>query len=91
MKKELGLFIMLLVLILAGCSTTTITYENGEKEFWDKFVVVEEYDNPDNGTLYMVYDKDTKVEYYIVNEGHRYGLCPVYDTDGTVKVYGEGE
>lgn len=91
MKKRLGLLVMLLVLVLTGCSTTTTIYENGEKEFWDKFVVVEEYNNPEDGRLSVVYDKETKVEYYIVDIGHQFGICPVYDTDGTVKVYTEEE
>lgn len=90
MKKGLALLVMLLMLLLTGCDTTTKTYEDEEIDFWEKFVVVEGYYSTD-GTLYLIYDKDTKVEYYMVKEGHRFGMCPVYDTDGTVKVYAEEE
>jgi hypothetical protein len=52
---------------------------------WDKFIVLEKYYNEGHGAFYIVYDKDTKVEYYFF-----YGLCPIYNADGTVRIY-EGE
>ena len=91
MRKRLTLLVILLMLVLTGCKTTTTTYEDGEKDLWDKFVVIESYSNMDNGTLCIVYDKDTKVEYYMVCYSHRFGICPVYNADGTIKVYEEGE
>lgn len=89
MKKKLTLLTILLILVLVGCGTTTATYEDEEKNFWDKFVVVESYDNMNDGSLYIVYDKDTKVEYYIVHAYRRFGISPIYNADGTIKVYEE--
>lgn len=90
MKKKLTLLTILLMLVLTGCGeTTTITYENTEENYWDKFVVVESYDNMNDGSLYIVYDKDTKVEYYIVHAYRRFGISPIYNADGTIKVYEE--
>lgn len=91
MKKKLTLLTILLILVLVGCGTTTTTYEDEEKNFWDKFVVVENYGNMNDGSLYIVYDKDTKVEYYIVHAYCRFGISPIYNADGTIKVYEEGE
>lgn len=89
MKKKLTLLTILLTLVLVGCETTTTIYENEEKNFWDKFVAVESYDNYEDGFLYIVYDKDTKVEYYIVEAHYQYGMSPIYNADGTVKIYEE--
>ena len=94
MKKRLTLLAILLMLVLTGCKTTTVNYENEEKDFWDKFVVVEGYDNMGDGCLYclyIVYDKDTKVEYYIAHAYNGFGISTVYNADGTIKVYEEGE
>jgi hypothetical protein len=70
----------------------TPTSKNKEEIFWDKFVVVESYDNMsnNNGSLYIVYDKDTKVEYYIFYAYSQAGISPIYNADGTIKIY-EGE
>lgn len=36
----------------------------------------------------IAYDKDTKVMYYILEGYSREGLCPMYDSNGNVMVYG---
>lgn len=89
MKKRLTLLVILLMLVLTGCKTTTTTYEDREKDFWDKFVLIEKYDKA-GSKLYVVYDKDTKVEYYIISNYNQLGFSPIYNADGTIKVY-EGE
>lgn len=91
MKKKLTLLTILLMLVLTGCETTTMIYEDEEKYFWDNFVVIESYTNLNDGTLYLAYDKDTKVEYYIVHGARIFGISPIYNADGTIKVYEEGE
>lgn len=91
MKKFL-IVVMVLALALTGCGKTKrIIYENDEKTFFDTFIVLEQRDNFDDGYLYIVYDKETKVEYYIFGSGYRGGICPIYNTDGTVKVYKENK
>ena len=88
MKKFL-IVVMVLALTLTGCETKRTTYEDGEKTFFDKFVVLEER-HEGSGWLYTMYDKETKVEYYCWSTYYRGGMCPIYNADGTVKVY-EGE
>lgn len=91
MKKRLAVLAISLMLVLTGCGgTTTTTYKNGEKTYWDKFIVIERYENDSDRRLNIAYDKDTKVEYYIISEYYGYAICPVYNADGTIKVY-EGE
>ena len=89
MKKKLLILFISLVLTITACSTNVVEYEETEKNFWDKFIVIEERTNAEYGSLYLVYDKDTLVEYYIscTYDGRRVVSSPVYNTDGTIKVY----
>ncbi len=89
MKKFL-IVVMVLVLTLTGCETKRKSYENGKETFFDKFVVLEEIHDLDDGWLYVMYDKETKVEYYHYSGGYQGAMSPIYNADGTVKVY-EGE
>ena len=72
---------------LTGCKTKVDT--DNDTTVFDKFTVIETRNNPNDGVLYIMYDNDTKVEYYYIYTGHRAGLCPVYNADGTIKVYTE--
>lgn len=89
MKKALIIIALLcsMPLVFTGCKTKVDTDDN--TTVFDKFTVIETRTNPDSGILYIMYDNDTKVEYYYIISRHRAGLCPVYNTDGTVKVYTE--
>ena len=35
----------------------------------------------------IVYANDTKVKYFIVYDGYKCGITPLYNTDGSVQVY----
>jgi hypothetical protein len=82
-----------MIFLLSSCNTTTKTYEDGEKTKFSQFVVIEEKDNVSDGLLCTVYDKDTKVMYYIISISSSYkcGITPIYNTDGTIKIYEEKE
>ncbi len=88
MKKFL-IVVMVLALALTGCETTRKSYEDGEKTFFDKFVVLEER-HEGSAWLYTMYDKETKVEYFYEISYQREAMCPIYNADGTVKVYEGG-
>lgn len=91
MKKTLFVIIItcFLFCFLTGCKTTIDT--DNHKIFYDKFVVIETRDNPEYGTLYIVYDKDTMVMYYYLDSTYNHNLCPVYDADGNVSIYSEDQ
>ena len=57
------------------------------------FTVVEEKESNSLLGAYsqIIYDNETKVEYLIIYDGYRCGITPIYNTDGTVKVYQEKE
>jgi hypothetical protein len=40
-----------------------------------------------HGKLYKIYDSDTKVMYYYLNEGNNITLCPMYDENGNIMIY----
>lgn len=89
MKKKLLILFISLVLTITACSTNVTKYEETEKNFWDKFIVIEERSNAEYGCFYLVYDKDTLVEYYVSysTKGYLAVSSPVYNADGTIKVY----
>jgi hypothetical protein len=43
--------------------------------------------NLNTGNLYITYDKNTKVMYYIASAPYKYAISPIYDTDGSIKIY----
>lgn len=78
-------------MMFTGCKTTVT--ENVDNAYYqnafNKFIVVEERVNGDYGTLSIMYDKDTKVMYYMITSAYRCGITPIYDSDGSVKIYDE--
>lgn len=55
------------------------------KIYYDTFISIEERTGKGGTTIAIVYDKDTKVMYYLT----RRGLAPIYNPDGTIQVYKE--
>lgn len=87
MKKVLvTLLLCMLMVSLVGCKTTVDT--TNHKILYDKFVVIETHKDIQR-TLYIVYDKDTMVEYFITSSQYQGGICPIYDENGNVKIYPE--
>ena len=60
--------------------------ESFNKELYDQFIAVEKYGNSQRGLL-IVYDKDTKVMYYLIDDAYQMALSPIYNADGTIKIY----
>ena len=57
-----------------------------DKELYDQFIAVEKYGNSQRGLL-IVYDKDTKVMYYFIDDAYQMALTPIYNSDGTIRLY----
>lgn len=78
-------------MVFTGCKTTVT--ENVDNAYYqnafNQFVVVEERRNGDYGTLSIMYDKDTKVMYYMITSAYRCGITPIYNSDGSVMIYDE--
>lgn len=101
MKKFVFIEILLGLGLLAliGCKTKVDKTPNPDKTpnsdftIFDKFTIIETRVEPNGNEMYIMYDNDTKVEYYYIYyttiDNQRGGLCPIYNADGTVKVYTE--
>lgn len=44
-----------------------------------------------SANYYIVYAKDTKVKYFVYTTGYKFGITPLYNADGTLQIYTEGE
>lgn len=82
MKKLLVGVILGLALVCTGCENET---QDGKEYYNDKMIVIENSNN-----YIIVYDKETKVKYYIRCSNYRGGITPLYNADGTLQLY-EGE
>lgn len=93
MKKFLFIvtLLCLVVLVFTGCKRTVTREYSSDADFilFDKFTVIENTNDSIYGDLYIMYDNDTKVEYFYIPEHDGTTLCPVYNADGTVKIYTE--
>ena len=87
----------LLIFALVGCSTTnyqesTDVTTQGISKGNGYFTLVTKW-NDDNFIYQIVYANDTKVKYLIsYNASYQqgaYGITPLYNTDGSLQVYGE--
>lgn len=74
--------------ILTACSNVTSSYNPGD-DIYEQFIIVDSVYDFNFGYLYTVYDKDTKVMYYVMSSGYKGGISPIYEADGTVKIYQE--
>ena len=80
-------------MMFTGCKTTVTEdvdnayYQNA----FNQFVVVEERNNSMYGKLNIMYDKDTKVMYYMITSGYKCGIAPIYNSDGGVMIYAEND
>lgn len=80
MKKIIAIILIIILIIsLSGCSATK------QELLYDRFIII---DGNSLNRLYIAYDKDTKVMYYIVPSCG--GICPIYNKDGSILIY-EGE
>ena len=83
MKLKRCFCILITVLMLMGCEVL-----EEKSEILNQFIIVESYQDDVSGKLYITYDKDTKVMYYIWQCGSSIGnITPIYNTDGTIRVY----
>lgn len=88
--KKFIITLLASVMLLTGCGTT---YSYDTEVYLDKFVTVETREGLVEGShvaVHTVYDCDTKVMYYIWEGYYKFGICPIYNADGSVMVY-EGE
>lgn len=94
-KVMLSLVAILSAISLVGCEA----YDNSVKEqkakeetfnsYFD-FVMVAERTNYTGKFEYVYVDRNTKVLYYVAESSRSYGITPILNADGTLKLY-EGD
>lgn len=87
--------LLCLVCVLTACGTTyqeatsdTSTASNDLCNGY--FTIVTEWSDV-GSVYYIVYANDTKVKYLISSSGYRFGITPLYNSDGSLQVYEEVE
>ena len=103
MKKKILAIALSLVLCfeLTGCSSQQSTVEltecssqqstvelteNDINNYIDLVVICERYTSV-LGLAAVVYDRNTGVMYLIKMSGYQFGISPIYNSDGTIKLY----
>ena len=90
MKKKILAVVLGLTLCLGmtGCSTKG-DIEPKSSILGNKYIdLVTIYRDNDNNTE-VAYDKNTKVMYFFKQNVYQFGITPIYNSDGTVKLYDE--
>ncbi len=83
--------ILCVCLLLTGCGTR---YEDAEDTLKTTgggyFTSIKKWN--DGANIYeIVYANDTKVKYLIWKGGYKGSITPLYNSDGSLQVYGESE
>ena len=93
MKKKILAVVLGLTLCfgMTGCTKGDIEPENSDigNKYID-LVTIYKGDYKDDERTEVLYDKNTKVMYFVRKSGYRFGITPIYNSDGTVKLY-DGE
>ena len=72
---------------MTGCAKGDIEPESSIPG--NKYIdLVTIYRDNDNNTE-VAYDKNTKVMYFVKWSDYQFGITPIYNSDGTVKLYDE--
>ena len=93
MKKKLLAIILssMLALSCVGCGTTyqeAITSSSSESFGNGYFTTITEWNDASNNYR-IVYANDTKVKYFTVTTGYKFGITPLYNSDGTLQLFEE--
>lgn len=90
MKKKVLVVVLGLTLCfgITGCTKGDIEPESSYLA--NKYIDLVTIYKDDNYNTEVLYDKNTKVMYFVKRSGYQFGITPIYNSDGTVKLY-DGE
>ena len=89
MKKKILVAVLALTLCfgITGCAKGDIEPESNRLA--NKYIDLVTIYKDNNCNTEVLYDKNTKVMYFVKCDGYRFGITPIYNSDGTVKLYDE--
>lgn len=94
LKNKIILLMVCMVLCL-GFASCGRSYNDADESIksicGDYFIQIMEWEDYDLGRFAIVYAKDTKVKYLIWHSIYKGGITPLYNADGSLQVYEEGE
>ena len=73
---------LILYLWLTGFRKSSIEPENS-----NKYIDLVEVCKDNKHNTEVLYDRNTKVMYFVKHTGSEFGITPIYNSDGTVKLY----
>lgn len=90
MKKKIFTIVLGLTLCfgMTGCTKGDIEPENSD--LGNRYIDLVTIYKDDGHNTEVLYDKNTKVMYFSKWTGYQFGITPIYNSDGTVKLY-DGE
>ena len=90
MKRKILAVALVLTLCfgMTGCKKGDIEPESSRLA--NKYIDLVTIYKDDNHNTKVLYDKNTKVMYSVIWSGYQFGITPIYNSDGTVKLY-DGE
>ena len=90
MKKKIAAIALGLILCfgMTGCTKGDIEPESNI--LGNKYIDLVTIYKDDNQNTAVLYDKNTKVMYFAKWTIYQFGITPIYNSDGTVKLY-DGE
>ena len=81
----------MLALSCVGCGTTyqEATTSSSSESFGNGyFTTITEWNDVSNNYR-IVYENDTKFKYFTVSTGYKFGITPLYNSDGTLQLFEE--
>ncbi len=90
MKKKIIAIVLGLTLCLGMTGCTKGNIEPESSLFANKYIDLVTIYKDDYYNTEVLYDKNTKVMYFVKCSGYQFGITPIYNSDGTVKLY-DGE
>lgn len=89
MKKIFVLFIILFSMLCCSCANEERVLEVGEKNYMHDYPYMEIIEMRDGADtrVYLMYDKETKVEYFVEHSNYYTAITPRYDSNGKVILY----
>lgn len=84
MKKKIFCLFLTLGLMFSFCGCR---YKAGEQIADEYFTVIKSDDLGWTEDFAIVYANDTKVMYVLYRSGYGLGMSPLYNADGSIKIY----
>lgn len=91
MKRLVSIvLVIVMIIVLSGCAKIKNQQDIGMNHIIERlgFTIIDHVGNISDYDNYVVYDNDTGVVYFLGFTSGGITLCPRYDSDGEIMIYG---